>query len=126
MYDVTIKPLKSITWLLITLILFQSCISLKNITVDEAIKNERMVRIKTIEGEKYRYKKLVMRDSVLYGVKKVVGFGLVEQDLTQLHIKKINHISPGVTVLNIVLIYPSLLVVALIGCAFDLPCQVFF
>ena len=114
MYDVTIKPLKSITWLLITLILFQSCYSLKNFTVDEAIQNERRVRIKTIEGQKYQYKKLVMRDSVLYGVKKVAGFGLVELDLTQLYISEVNPRSRTATGLLVVAI---VFVVAGVICA---------
>ena len=109
MYEVIRKPLKSITCLLITLILSQSCISIRDITVDEAIQKASEVRIKTIEGETYKYKKLVRRDSVLYGVKKVAGFGLVEQDLTQLHISKINRKSPEATTLLIVLILGVLL-----------------
>ena len=111
-----LRSMKTFAWLLIGMILFQSCISIKSITVDEAIQNERKVRIKTIEGEKYQYKKLVWRDSVLYGVKKVAGFGLVEQDLTQLHINKITTMSPGVTALNIVLIFVSTVLALMIMC----------
>ncbi len=112
-----LRSMKTFAWLLIGMILFQSCISIKSITVDEAIQNERKVRIKTIEGEKYQYKKLVWRDSVLYGVKKVAGFGLVEQDLTQLHISEINPKSPEATVLLIVLIFGLLNVILSIACS---------
>jgi len=75
--------MKSISYFLIALILFQSCVSAKNVTesrVDKAILKEKRVKIKTIEGKTYRYKKQIRRDSILYGVKKVHGVdGLVEK-----------------------------------------------
>ena len=95
--------LKSIAGFLIGFILFQSCVSLKSVTVDEAILQEKRVRINTAEGEKYRYKKLIRRDSILYGVKKIQGVGLMEQDLTHLNIIEVKYALPGVTTALVVI-----------------------
>ena len=110
--------LKSIAGFLIVFILFQSCVSLKSVTVvslksvtvDEAILQEKRVRINTAEGEKYRYKKLIRRDSILYGVKKIQGVGLMEQNLTHLNIIEVKFMSPGKTM--------ALVVVSFLGVVF--------
>jgi len=94
--------MKSIAYFLITLILFQSCVSAKSVTVDKAVLQESSVQIKTGEGEKYRYKKLIRRDSILYGVKKMQGVGLVEQDLSNLNIIEVKYLSPHNTVVLVV------------------------
>jgi len=86
--------MKSIAYFLIALILFQSCVSAKSVTVDKAVLQESRVQIKTIEGETYRYKKLIRRDSILYGVKRVQGVGLMEQDLSNLNIIEVRYLSP--------------------------------
>ena len=90
--------LKSIAGFLIGFILFQSCVSLKSVTVDEAILQEKRVRIKTNDGEMYRYKKLIRRDNILYGVKKIQGFGLMELKISQLNIIEVKYMSPVATV----------------------------
>ena len=100
--------LKSIACFLITLILFQSCVSAKSVTVDKAVLQERNVQIKTAEGETYRYKKLIRRDSILYGVKRVQGVGLVELDRSNLNIIEVKYYS-----------YPVVLVVvSVVGLVF--------
>ena len=90
--------LKSIAGFLIGFILFQSCVSLKSVTVDEAVHQEKRVRIKTNDGEMYRYKKLIRRDNILYGVKRIQGFGLMELKISQLNIIEVKYMSPGATV----------------------------
>ena len=99
--------LKSIAGFLISLIIFQSCVSAKSVTVDQAVMEEKRVQIKTVEGEMYRYKKLIIRDSNLYGVKRLQGVGLMEQNLTHLNIIEVKYASPGATV--------ALIVVSVIG-----------
>ena len=95
--------LKSIVGFLIALIIFQSCVSAKSVTVDQAVLKEQPVRIKTVEGETYNYKKLIRRDSILYGVKKVKGVvGLVELDLSQLNISEVKYASPAATAVLVV------------------------
>jgi len=94
--------MKSIAYFLIALILFQSCVSAKSVTVDKAVMEERRVRIKTVEGEKYSYKKLIRRDSILYGVNRVQGVGFVEQDLSNLNIIEVKYFSRGKTTLVVV------------------------
>ena len=101
--------LKSIAGFLIGFILFQSCVSLKSVTVDEAILQEKRVRINTAEGEKYRYKKLIRRDSILYGVKKIQGVGLMEQDLTHLNIIEVKYALPGATAALVVVSFLGVL-----------------
>ena len=103
--------LKSIAGFLIALIIFQSCVSAKSVTVDQAVMEEKRVQIKTVEGEMYRYKKLIIRDSNLYGVKRLQGVvGLVEMDLSQLNISEVKYASPGATV--------ALIVVSFLGVVF--------
>jgi len=78
------------------------------VTVDKAVLQERNVLIKTAEGEKYLYKKLIRRDSILYGVKRVQGVGLMEQDLSNLNIIEVRYYS-----LTVVLV-----VVSVVGLVF--------
>ncbi len=92
--------LKSIAYFLLALILFQSCVSATSVTGDKAV--EGSVRRKTIEGETYHYKKLIRKDSILYGVKKMQGVGLVEQDLSNLNIIEVRYLSPGKTAVLVV------------------------
>ncbi len=88
--------LKTIAWVLITLLFFQSCYTQK-VTVDQAIQIETKVRIKTIEGKTYYYRDLIRKDSILYGIEKVRGMGLVEQDLSHLNISEVKYYDPGAT-----------------------------
>ena len=85
---------KYIAWFVFSLIFFQSCASAKSVNVDKAVLDGKRVQIKTVQGEKYRYKKLIKRESILYGVKKIESVGLVEQDLSQLNISEIKYVSP--------------------------------
>jgi len=80
------------------------------VTVDEAVHQEKRVWINTAEGEEYRYKKLIRRDSILYGVKKIQGFGLMEQDLTDGNIIEARYVQPGATA--------ALVVVSVVGVIF--------
>ena len=89
--------IKSITFFLVTLIIFQSCVSFHSVTIDQAIATEKRVRIKTTEGEKYTYKKLIEKDGIVYGVKRISGFGLVELDISQLVIIEVKYSYPGAT-----------------------------
>ncbi|MCH8231105.1 MAG: hypothetical protein IIB82_00395 [Bacteroidetes bacterium] len=110
--------LKSIAGFLIVFIIFQSCVSAKSVTVDQAVLKEQPVRIKTVEGETYNYKKLIRRDSILYGVKKVKGVvGLVELDLSQLNISEVKYASPAATaVLVVVSVIGLLSIIGLADC----------
>ncbi len=100
--------LKTTIGLLITLILFQSCIT-KKITIENAIEKEYRVQVKTVNGEKYKYSKLIRKDSIIYGIKKVKGGGLTEQNLTYLNIHELKRIYPGasaaVTVLAVIILF---------------------
>ncbi len=100
--------LKTTTGLLITIILFQSCIT-KKITIENAIQQECRVQVKTINGGKYKYSKLIRKDSIIYGIKKVKGGGITEQYLTYSKIHEVKRIYPGasaaVTVLAVVILF---------------------
>ena len=109
--------LKSIAGFLIALIIFQSCVSAKSVTVDQAVMEEKRVQIKTVEGEMYRYKKLIIRDSNLYGVKRLQGVGLMEQNLTHLNIIEVKFMSPGKTM--------ALVVVSFLGVVFKIGALTF-
>ena len=111
--------LKSIAGFLIALIIFQSCVSAKSVTVDQAVMEEKRVQIKTVEGEMYRYKKLIIRDSNLYGVKRLQGVdGLVELNISHLNIIEVKYASPGATV--------ALIVVSVIGLSLIITLADFF
>jgi len=104
--------LKSIVYFLIPLIMFQSCYTYQSYTVDRAVMEEKKVRIVTINGEIYRYKKLIRRDGQLYGLKKVQG-RLSERDISHLDIIELNWVTPGRTIL---VVFASILgVIFLIG-----------
>ncbi len=111
--------LKSIAGFLVAFILFQSCVSAKGVTVDEAVHQETRVRIKTIDGETYRYKKLIRRDNILYGVKNVKGIdGLVELKISHLNIIEVKYMSPGKTVaLVIVSVVGVIIIIGIIDIA---------
>ncbi len=119
--------LKSIAGFLIAFILFQSCVSLKSVTVvslksvtvDEAILQEKRVQIKTNDGEMYRYKKLIRRDSILYGVKKIQGFGLMELKISQLNIIEVKYMSPGATV-ALVIVSVFGVIIIIVGLSLEL------
>jgi len=117
--------MKSISYFLIALILFQSCVSAKSVTesrVDKAILDEKKVQIITIEGKTYRYKKLIRRDSILYGVKKVHGVdGLVEQDISHLNIIEVEYVfSTGVIV---VMVFATMVITAIVMWFVSNPCD---
>ena len=111
--------LKSIAGFLIAFILFQGCVSAKSVTVDEAVHQETRVRIKTIDGETYRYKKLIRRDNILYGVKNVKGIdGLVDLKISHLNIIEVKYMSPGKTVaLVIVSVVGVIIIIGIIDIA---------
>ena len=109
--------LKSIAGFLIALIIFQSCVSSKNMSVYDAVHQKYRVRIKTVEGEMYLYKKLIIRDSILYGVKRLQGVGLMEQNLTHLNIIEVKFMSPGKTM--------ALIVVSFLGVVFKIGALTF-
>ena len=88
--------LKSIAWLLITLTLFQSCITSKT-TISKAIENEHRVKIKTAGGKTYAFNRLLLKDSVLYGERRVNKM-MVTQDLSNLTIVKVRDPSPALTI----------------------------
>ena len=119
--------LKSIAGFLIVFILFQSCVSLKSVTVvslksvtvDEAILQEKRVQIKTNDGEMYRYKKLIRRDNILYGVKKIQGFGLMELKISQLNIIEVKYMSPGATV-ALVIVSVFGVIIIIVGLSLEL------
>ena len=111
--------LKSIAGFLIGFILFQSCVSLKSVTVDEAILQEKRVQIKTNDGEMYRYKKLIRRDNILYGVKKIQGFGLMELKISQLNIIEVKYMSPCATV-QLVIVSVFGVIIIIVGLSFEL------
>ena len=88
-------------------------------TVDEAVHQETRVRIKTIDGETYRYKKLIRRDNILYGVKNVKGIdGLVDLKISHLNIIEVKYMSPGKTVaLVIVSVVGVIIIIGIIDIA---------
>jgi len=116
MYDAIRKPLKPITFFLITLIIFQSCVSTHTLTVDHAVATEERVRIKINDEQTFVYKKLIKKDGILYGVKRISGFGLMELDLSQLEITEVKYFYPGATA---ALIFLSLFAVIVIVSVID-------
>ncbi len=88
--------LKSIAWVLITLLLFQSCYT-QQVSVKQTIGVEKKVRIKTDDGKRYCFRGLIRKNGTLYGVKKDRGVGLVEKDLSHLNITEVKYYDPGAT-----------------------------
>jgi len=69
------KQLKSIALILSVLILFQGCTVYKStpITIEQATKEEQKVKILTKNNVKLKFKKIVVENEKLYGVRKVDG-----------------------------------------------------
>jgi len=86
--------LQYIVKFLFSILLFQSCITAKTVTIEQAILEESAVKIKTDEGQTYRFEELIGSDTVLYGLKKMKGGGLVVQDITHLNIIHIKYPYP--------------------------------
>lgn len=65
------KHLKLIALLLSFAILMQSCnIYLKTQSVEQAISKRKAVKIKTINNQKYKFKRLIFEGDKLYGIAK--------------------------------------------------------
>ena len=69
------KQLKSIALILSVLILFQGCTVYKStpITIEQATKEEQKVKILTKNNVKLKFKRIVVENEKLYGVRKVDG-----------------------------------------------------
>ena len=70
-----IKLTKSITALLIMLMMLQSCTVYKrgNIRLEQVVQNENKVKIEMSSNEKLKFKKVVLEKGDYYGIKKIKG-----------------------------------------------------
>jgi len=68
--NVLTKQLKSISLFLATLLLFQSCATYKTpITLEQAVEEQKEVKIITSSDDAIKYKYIVYEDGLFYGVK---------------------------------------------------------
>lgn len=72
---ISIKRFRLTSLVLTILIVFQSCrVYKKNpITIDEAVKSERRIKIKTLDNNKFKFKRVIIEESNYYGIKRVNG-----------------------------------------------------
>ncbi|WP_339627928.1 hypothetical protein [uncultured Maribacter sp.] len=64
------KWLKIISLFFTVLILFQSCATFKtHVTLEQAVQDEKSVKIITVTDDSYKYKYIVYEDGLFYGVK---------------------------------------------------------
>jgi len=116
------KAFKLIVLILIVMVLFQSCYTRK-LTVDQYIQpshKQRKLKIKTVDDEWYKYKYIYVKDSTLYGVKRLYpkkqyGGNVITLDLSQIDIELIKEYSPGRTTLLVIPIIYYVLRFALFG-----------
>ncbi len=82
------KQFKSVTLIVSMLILFQGCTVYKptNVTLDEAVKSEVGVRVKTKENQTLKFKKIVFDDGQFYGIKKNKG-DLIKNQINEQEVK---------------------------------------
>ena len=73
---------------------------MQKVTLDAAIKNQEKVTIKTTDGQKYEYSKIIVRGDTLYGIVKGVFIDGAEypfeMSLSALDIEKITTPNKGV------------------------------
>ncbi len=69
------KQLKSVSLILSILILFQGCTVYKSsyVTLDEASKAEKKVKVETKSGENFKFKRIGVENGNYYGVKRSKG-----------------------------------------------------
>jgi len=88
------KQVKSISFLLIGLILFQSCITVYksgSLTLEEA--NDRHIKTKVVtkSGEKLKFKNIEFKNGIYYGVKKkkrqIIKIPLDQEAISEIKIK---------------------------------------
>ncbi len=65
------KQFRLVTMFLVILIFFQSCrvYHRESVTLNRAIKEEKRVKIKTVENKTLKFKKLIFEDGKYYGIK---------------------------------------------------------
>ncbi len=70
-----VNQMKVIAIILVSLMLFQSCrvYHKGNVSLDEAITQQKRVKIKTKDGRKLKFKSVVIDSSQYYGIKKIRG-----------------------------------------------------
>ena len=85
------KQLNTTAIIISLLVLLQSCSVYKsdNLTLDQAVQNESRVKVKTINNEKYKFKRIEIADGHYYGVKKVKGKD-IKVPLNRAEVSKIN------------------------------------
>jgi len=71
----TINRMQYTCIVLTALLLFQSCRVYKKVpvTINEAVTSEKRIKIKTLDGNKLKFKRVVIVDGNYYGIKKVNG-----------------------------------------------------
>lgn len=85
------KQFNTITLFFVVVMLIQSCTVYKStpITLDQAVQSGAKVRVKTLDNEKFKFKKIEFIDGKFQGLKKQSGF-MVKTPLNQEDIKSVN------------------------------------
>ena len=101
----TIKNhLKVVSLFFSVLILLQGCTVYKSgpITLEQAVQEQKKVKITTLDNRKILFKKIVFKDGKYYGVKKLKDSTkdvlLFEKDITVLKVKKYNTLETILTI----------------------------
>ncbi|WP_111682106.1 hypothetical protein [Winogradskyella tangerina] len=74
------RCLKSTVISLSMLLLFQSCrvYHRTNVSIDKAVQEEKRVKLKTKDGQKLKFKRIVFEDGQYYGVKRKANRTLIQ------------------------------------------------
>ncbi|MFP4845219.1 hypothetical protein [Winogradskyella sp. PE311] len=66
---------QTVSIFLICLVLFQSCrvYHRENVSLDKAVTEQKRVKIKTIDGQKMKFKKIVLDNRQYFGIEKIKG-----------------------------------------------------
>ncbi|WP_370476559.1 hypothetical protein [Tamlana flava] len=62
------NKLREIALLLAALIFFQCCSVYRTVTLEEAIKGNAKVKVKTFDNQSYKYKRIEIVDNKIYGI----------------------------------------------------------
>ena len=112
------KQFKSVALILSMLILFQGCTVYKSvpISLEQAVQNESIVRVKTKSNEKFKFDRIGVEDGSYYGVKKSNNV-LIKTPLDRDLIDTINEMNKTLTIvlsiaIPVLIIFSGLVIIA--------------
>lgn len=107
------NQIKLIVSLFVLIILFQSCIAYKSIsvTLEQSVKENVKTKIKTNDGKNIKFKYITSENDIYFGVNKKNG-ELVKVELNENQIKKVRVKNKALSIFLNVLLGASVLILA--------------